>query len=140
MNKLKNEREINFKINKTKENINYFKKMIRFTIHPYQKQYYNQLLIQEMRRLTQLMTNLNNTNTREVRKFTMEELKENNGSGGKPAYIAVNGIVYDVSSEATWGGGTHFGIYAGTDATKEFARCHGGSEILKKLPKIGILK
>ncbi len=33
----------------------------------------------------------------EQREFTLEELAEYNGTGGRPAYVAVNGIVYDVS-------------------------------------------
>ena len=74
------------------------------------------------------------------KEFTLEELAQYDGSGGKPAYVAVNGIVYDVSIEATWGGGTHFGLYAGKDLTAQFQGCHGMESILSKLPKVGILK
>lgn len=144
VNRMKKGRPIDYKIFRSKEKINYLRRIISFSMYPYQKQYYNQLLMQEMRRLNQLKNSLDN-NTREaqgpdLREFTIEELAENNGAGGKPAYVAVNGIVYDVSNEATWGGGTHFGLYAGKDVTNEFARCHGGSEILKNLTKVGILK
>ncbi len=75
------------------------------------------------------------------KEFTLEELKKYDGSNGKPAYVAVNGIVYDVSSEATWGGGTHFGLYSGKDLSSEFLGCHKGMiEILNKLFRVGTIK
>src|SRR5665647_739833 len=43
----------------------------------------------------------------ELKKFTLEELKQYNGSGGKPVYVAINGKIYDVSSSNSWSGGTH---------------------------------
>lgn len=73
--------------------------------------------------------------------FTIEELSQYNGEGDRPAYVAVNGIVYDVSMNTAWGGGTHFGLYSGKDLTGEFVGCHKGDvEILNGLPKVGIIK
>jgi predicted heme/steroid binding protein len=74
------------------------------------------------------------------KQFTLAELAEFDGSGGKPAYVAVDGIVYDMSVNGAWGGGTHFGLYAGRDLTAQFGGCHSGSTILEKLPKVGVLK
>lgn len=74
------------------------------------------------------------------KEFTLEELANYDGSSGKPAYVAVNGVVYDMSGVASWGGGTHFGLYAGKDLTSQFENCHGMADILNKLPKVGILK
>lgn len=76
---------------------------------------------------------------RQARAFTLGELAQYNGSNGKPAYVAVNGIVYDVSNVPPWGGGTHFGLQAGKDLTDEFQNCHS-MEKLQKLPKVGMLK
>ncbi|MBU3110012.1 hypothetical protein KPL55_00390 [Clostridium lacusfryxellense] len=73
------------------------------------------------------------------KQFTLEELSKYNGVSGKPAYVSVNGIVYDVSSVKTWAGGAHFGISAGRDATDKFNSCHGSSEILNTLPKVGVM-
>ncbi|MGH4051115.1 MAG: ferritin family protein [Clostridium sp.] len=69
--------------------------------------------------------------------FTLEELSKYNGKGGNAAYVAVNGIVYDVSS--VWAGGIHNGVAAGTEATESFNTCHGASNILNKLPKVGVV-
>lgn len=75
------------------------------------------------------------------RVFTLEELATYNGSNEQPAYVAVNGIVYDVSSEKRWGGGNHFSLLAGKDLSMYFNGCHGGSQqILAKLPKVGVLQ
>lgn len=78
--------------------------------------------------------------SRETKEFKVSELENYNGSWGKPAYVAVNGIVYDVSNEATWGGASHFGLIAGKDLSSQFQGCHGNESILTKLPKVGILK
>lgn len=71
------------------------------------------------------------------RLFTSEELSRYNGRDGNPAYVAVNGTVYDVTGNAAWGGATHFGLAAGTDVTSQFASCHTGQPILSKLKVVG---
>jgi predicted heme/steroid binding protein len=77
---------------------------------------------------------------RQTKEFTLDELSNYNGSMGKPAYVAVNGVVYDVSREAAWGGASHFGLMAGKDLSSQFQGCHGNESALAKLPKVGILK
>ena len=55
-----------------------------------------------------------------MREFTLEQLKEFNGSNGGPAYVAYNGTVYDVTDSAMWEDGDHMGAhYAGEDLTAE---------------------
>ncbi|EKQ51495.1 MULTISPECIES: cytochrome b5 domain-containing protein [unclassified Clostridium] len=76
---------------------------------------------------------------REQKLFTLEELAQYNGHYGKPAYAAVKGIIYDLSNEAAWAGGAHFGLVAGKDLTEEFNSCHGMDKILKNLPKVGVV-
>ena len=71
------------------------------------------------------------------RLFTSDELSRYNGRNGNPAYVAVNGIVYDITNNAAWGGATHFGLAAGTDVTSQFASCHAGQPILSKLKVVG---
>lgn len=84
-------------------------------------------------------------NTRELsqdmrqQSFTLEELLKYDGKGDNPAYIAVNGVVYDVTYEAAWGGATHMGLKAGQDLTSDFKSCHDNEDILKRLKVVGKL-
>lgn len=52
--------------------------------------------------------------------FTLEELALYNGKNGQPAYIAVNGTVYDVTDVGVWKNGDHNGYEAGKDLTDFF--------------------
>ena len=104
---------------------------------PYVKNYYARLIKDE----TDTFGKLFNERMDIQKQFTIEELSKYDGTGNNPAYAAVNGIVYDLSLSGAWGGGTHYGLYAGKDLTSEFKRCHNNSEsVLKSLPKVGILK
>jgi membrane-associated progesterone receptor component len=71
--------------------------------------------------------------------FTLQELSRFDGKDGNPAYVAVNGIVYDITNNAAWAAATHFGLTAGKDLTNEFASCHAGQPILNKLKVVGKL-
>jgi predicted heme/steroid binding protein len=76
---------------------------------------------------------------RQQKQFTLEELSKYDGSNGKPAYVAVDGIVYDLSKVKPWAGGKHFDLVAGKDLTIEFNSHHGIKKVLSDKPKVGIL-
>ena len=69
--------------------------------------------------------------------FTLSELSAYNGMNGKAAYIAVNGIIYDVTRE--WNNGMHHGLTAGTDVTNAFAGSPHSSSLLATLTQVGTL-
>ncbi|WP_304509936.1 cytochrome b5 domain-containing protein [Anaerotignum sp.] len=71
--------------------------------------------------------------------ISREELAMNNGMDGNPAYVAINGFVYDVTKSPAWAAASHFGLRAGNDLTDEFESCHAGENILEKLPIVGFL-
>ena len=74
------------------------------------------------------------------RYFTLDELAAYNGQNGAPAYVDVNGGVYDVTNNPLWAGGTHFGgLTAGRDLTNDFEGCHPGAIVLSVLPVVGYL-
>jgi predicted heme/steroid binding protein len=73
------------------------------------------------------------------RDFTLEELSTYTGKDMTPAYVAVNGIVYDVTNNAAWAAATHFGLSPGKDLTGAFSSCHAGQTILSKLKAVGTL-
>ncbi len=72
--------------------------------------------------------------------FTKEELKKNDGQNGNPAYVAINGTVYDVTNVPQWNGGAHHGLTAGQDLTKEIANAPHGTSVLANLPVVGKLQ
>ena len=70
--------------------------------------------------------------------LTLEELAEYNGKDGNPAYVAVDGIIYDVTDSAMWSEGEHNGFEAGKDLTEEIndVSPHGVS-VLSRIPAVG---
>ena len=76
----------------------------------------------------------------EPRKFTLKELEEYDGKGGKPAYIVYKGKVYEVSDSDLWSGGDHMGMHqAGKDLTEELELAPHRDEVLKRIKLIGVL-
>jgi predicted heme/steroid binding protein len=76
----------------------------------------------------------------ELRKFTIEELEECDGKNGKPAYVAYQGKVYDLSQSSLWSGGEHMGMHqAGKDITEELELAPHGEEILERVKIVGKL-
>ena len=141
----------------TDRKIQYYRQMIALSSNPDQRMSFENLIYRERMCLNcwrsyyhQLNNRENELNQRaqpslkvlqDQRLFSIEELAQYDGSSGKPAYVAVNGIVYEVSIDATWGGGTHFGLYAGKSLTAQFIRCHGDKpEVLRNLPQVGTLE
>lgn len=72
--------------------------------------------------------------------LTVEELALYNGQDGMPAYVAVDGVIYDVSDVEYWSGGTHNGFEAGKDLTNEIKNIspHGVGK-LEGVPIVGRL-
>ena len=53
------------------------------------------------------------------RLFSEAELRQYDGSKGRPVYIAHDGVVYDVSDAPLWRSGMHQDLhYAGLDLTR----------------------
>ncbi|WP_036931397.1 cytochrome b5 domain-containing protein [Proteocatella sphenisci] len=67
----------------------------------------------------------------EEKTFTLDELEEYDGKDGAKAYIAVDGVVYDVTDVKPWSGGEHNGYEAGKDLTEEIKNVspHGVSKL-----------
>ncbi|MBP1755225.1 MAG: Cytochrome b5-like Heme/Steroid binding domain protein [Firmicutes bacterium] len=85
-------------------------------------------------------TNNSSTNS-ETKTFTIDELKTYDGQNGNPAYVAVDGIVYDVTDADGWNNGKHKnGIVAGVDLTSKLAESPHGAKVLNDLPVVGKLE
>jgi predicted heme/steroid binding protein len=76
----------------------------------------------------------------EPRKFTLEELKQYDGKNGKPAYVAYQGNVYELTESGLWSGGEHMGLHeAGKDLTEEIELAPHREEVLERVKLIGKL-
>lgn len=73
-------------------------------------------------------------------KVTKQQLQENNGKNGKPAYFAYQGKVYDVSESSFWMEGDHMGMHeAGKDLTEELEMAPHRDENFKRVKFVGDL-
>lgn len=75
----------------------------------------------------------------EEKEFTLEELAKYNGKDGSKAYVAVDGVVYDVTDVKAWKEGTHNGAMAGQDLTEAIKKAPHGTAKLEGLPVVGKL-
>jgi predicted heme/steroid binding protein len=74
------------------------------------------------------------------KKITRQELEENNGKNGKPAYFAYKGKVYDATESGLWGEGNHMGMHdAGKDLTEELEMAPHRDEAFEKIKFVGDL-
>ena len=70
--------------------------------------------------------------------FNKVELAKYNGQDGQPAYVAVDGVVYDVTGVAAWAGGKHHGNLAGQELTAVIdEHSPHGRKVLKNLTIVG---
>lgn len=74
-----------------------------------------------------------------MQEFTLEELAKYDGRDGRPAYVAFEGKVYDVSDSAMWADGDHGGLHqAGADLTEEHEDAPH-DVLVTDFPQVGIV-
>lgn len=72
--------------------------------------------------------------------LTLDELKQYDGKNGNPAYVAVDGVIYDVSNLPKWKNGEHNGYSAGNDLTDVIKnKSPHGVKKLEGVPVVGKL-
>lgn len=74
------------------------------------------------------------------RLFTEAELRQYSGERGRPAYIAYQGVVYDVTQAPNWRGGMHRNVhYPGLDLTRSLRKAPHDAGVFQRVPRVGIL-
>lgn len=71
--------------------------------------------------------------------FTKDELSKFDGQNGNRAYVAIDGVVYDMTDVPAWKNGQHHGNTAGRDLSQEILKSPHGKSVLTKLPVVGKL-
>ncbi|MBN2026739.1 MAG: cytochrome B5 [Actinobacteria bacterium] len=78
--------------------------------------------------------------------FTLAELGEFDGMDGRPAYVAVDGVVYDITDSALWPEGDHspcgLDAIAGRDLSEVIGESPHGRDIFAEngIPVVGTLE
>lgn len=89
---------------------------------------------------TSVSTSTSESTSTELLTFTLTELAQYNGKNGQAAYVAINGIVYDVTNVSEWANGVHEnGLTAGQDLSDFINQSPHGQSVLGDLPIIGEL-
>lgn len=76
--------------------------------------------------------------------ISQKELARNNGKGGTKCWLAVDGLVYDVSGSPEWVNGQHIPsrgmVSCGRDLTAIIRQSPHGKDVLGDLPAVGTLE
>ena len=73
-------------------------------------------------------------------KFPLSFLSTNAASAkSTAAYIAYNGVVYDVTESSQWLDGDHLGHEAGNDLTDQMEIAPHSDEVMARMKKVGTL-
>jgi Predicted heme/steroid binding protein len=71
------------------------------------------------------------------RTFTTEQLAQYNGRDGQPTYVAIDGLVYDLSTSSRWVNGNHNGNQAGQDLSRQIPQNHRADMRFERFPVVG---
>jgi predicted heme/steroid binding protein len=73
--------------------------------------------------------------------MTTEELSKYDGRQGRPAYVAVNNNIYDVSESSLWVDGNHQEAHqAGQDLTEELKSAPHVRAVIERFPVVDKLE
>jgi predicted heme/steroid binding protein len=76
---------------------------------------------------------------RQQKEFDLEELEEYDGKNGRPAYVSIEGIVYDISNESIFGERKNKESLAGKDLTELFSLSLKINTIINRAPVVGVI-
>ena len=77
------------------------------------------------------------------RRISAAELRRSTGERGARMWVAVDGVVYDVTDCTRWRSGLHEGQhFPGQELTQEFGQAPHGAEVLSHpcVQRVGLLK
>lgn len=72
--------------------------------------------------------------------FTKQQLALRNGQDKPQIWVALHGVIYDVTDSRLWKNGKHYEHWAGQDLTDELKDAPHTEKVLEKFKVIGRLK
>lgn len=75
-----------------------------------------------------------------MRIYTKSQLALRNGQDKEEIWVAMNGLIYDVSASRLWKNGKHYEHWAGQDLTKELADAPHTDKVFEKFDVVGHLE
>ena len=75
----------------------------------------------------------------ELQTFTKQQLALRNGQDKPQIWVALKGVIYDVTESRLWKNGKHYEHWAGQDLTEELADAPHTDTVFEKFEKVGIL-
>lgn len=76
----------------------------------------------------------------ELQTYTKQQLALRNGQDKPQIWVALKGIIYDVTESRLWKNGKHYEHWAGQDLTEELADAPHTDTVFEKFEKVGLLK
>ena len=74
-----------------------------------------------------------------MRNYTPAQLSLRNGQDREEVWVAVNGVIYDVTSSQKWMTGLHYDHWAGQELSEELKEAPHLPDVLKKFKVVGKL-
>lgn len=72
--------------------------------------------------------------------YTKQQLALRNGQDKPQIWVALKGIIYDVTESRLWKNGKHYEHWAGQDLTEELVDAPHTDAVFEKFDKVGLLK
>jgi predicted heme/steroid binding protein len=72
--------------------------------------------------------------------FTKSQLALRNGQDKPQIWVALNGMIYDVTTSRLWRNGKHYEHWAGQDLTDELKEAPHTEKVFEKFVVVGRLK
>ena len=72
--------------------------------------------------------------------YTISQLALRNGQDKPQIWVAVDGIIYDVSESRLWRNGKHYEHWAGQDLTSELEDAPHSKSVFARFKKVGKIK
>lgn len=76
----------------------------------------------------------------ETKTYTTQQLALRNGQDREEIWVALDGVIYDVTTSRMWRDGKHYEHWAGQDLSDELKDAPHSRDVFNKFKTVGYLK